>query len=671
MKKSRNGIALLLVMIIVQTLMPQAVLEAQAAEETTPAYTDACKDYFTGWSDWSGAQADNSLKYMCVTDEIAHSGDRCILIRHVGEQGNNQNICLAQSELTLEAGTYTISFWAVGAKTDSGIQGVTLADPWRKYSMQGLQAVETDGIWSKYELEVTMEGTETAMTFVTDGDTEGWYIDDISLIKQGTTENLVRNEGFEETAQAAEETAPAYTDACKDYFTGWSDWSGAQADNNLKFMCVTDDKAHSGDHSILIRHVGEQGNNQNICLAQSGLTLEAGTYTISFWAVGTKTDSDIQGVTLADPWRKYSMQGLQAVETDGIWSKYELEVTMEGTETAMTFVTDGDTEGWYIDDISLVKKNTTNNRIKNEGFEEMSQSAVETAPPAVETQYTSAYEEYFNGWTRWDALEPDGVLRFSCVTNDIAHSGSNSVLLRHADPENNYKAITIAQDGLSLTGAYTLSFWAIGTVTSGDSQCFTLNGDEWVKYSMDNRVPVETDEGWSRYEFEVTVPDGAVDIAIAFAVDGNTNGWYIDDVSLVKSGTTENILKNGGFEEASSDAPKGDIVKEVVLKKDGQRVQSLDGQGNYSVSLVLNNYAIDADLSVDQIVAIYDEDGVLYDTVKSTALTVKKADCNGAFTTINTSFTLPEGIFTVEYFVFDGRDTLNIIGDPNPHRVFE
>ena len=49
MKKSRNGIAL--VMIIVQTLMPQAVLEAQAAEETTPAYTDACKDYFTGWSD--------------------------------------------------------------------------------------------------------------------------------------------------------------------------------------------------------------------------------------------------------------------------------------------------------------------------------------------------------------------------------------------------------------------------------------------------------------------------------------------------------------------------------------------------------------------------------------------------------------------------------------------
>ena len=808
-------------------------LTAQSAVGTTPTYTDAYKDYFTGWSDWSGAKADNNLKFMCVTNEIAHTGDHSILIRHIGAQGNNQNICLAQSELGLEAGTYTISFWAVGTKTDSDIQGVTLADPWRKYSMKNRQPVKTDGIWSKYEVEVTVSGTETAMTFVTDGNTQGWYIDDISLVKKDTTDNriknggfefdnsaaytnkyedylagwtrwdaftpdqskafscvtdvmahmgnnsvvikhtdsgnawkaiviaqeklsligtytlsfwaagdydvntncitvngeawedyylndftvsqtdgqwkkytkditipdgktnnaitfasngntkswyiddvslvkegtsqsILKNGGFELTEQTAVELTPTYTDAYADYFTGWSDWSGAKADNNLKFMCVTDEIAHTGDHSILIRHIGEQGNNQNICLAQSELGLEAGTYTISFWAVGTKTDSEIQGVTLADPWKKYSMKNLKPKATDGIWSKYEIEVTISGTETAMTFVTDGDTDGWYIDDISLIKKNTTDNRIKNGSFEEKQEPAIEITP-----QYTSAYEEYFNGWTRWDALEPDGVLRFSCVTNDIAHMGSNSVLLRHADSANNYKAIAAAQEGLSLTGTYTLSFWAIGTVTSGDKQCFTLNGDEWVKYSMDNRVPVETDGVWSKYEIEVTVPDGAIDTAIAFAADGDTNGWYIDDVSLVKKNTAENVLKNGGFEEVDTNAPKGDVVKEVVLKKDGQRVQSLDGQGNYSVSLVLSNYAIDADFGVDQIVAIYDEDGVLYDTVKSTSQTIKKADCNGAFTTIDTSFALPEGKFTVEYFVFDGRDTLNIIGNPNPHRVFE
>jgi hypothetical protein len=32
---------------------------------------------------------------------------------------------------------------------------------------------------------------------------------------------------------------------------------------------------------------------------------------------------------------------------------------------------------------------------------------------------------------------------------------------------------------------------------------------------------------------------------------------------------------------------------------------------------------------------------------------------------------LPKGNFTVEYFAFDGRDTLNIVGNPNPHKVFE
>ena len=691
MKKLKRSVALSVSLIMALSLMPQMAMAAQ-----TPEYTTAYEGYFKGWSRWDAATADGNMTFSCVTDEIAHSGNNSIVLRHTDDSQKMKNICLAQSDLTLEAGTYTISFWAVGTRNDIDMQGITLADPWRKYSMQDLQAVETDGIWSRYEIEVTMEGTETAITFVTDGDTEGWYIDDISLvkkdttnnrikngsfdydggseytsdhekyfinwtrwgdapqlngnvrfscvtdklshsgnnsvvlknvdtsgsvkiiydinlptgiytasfwcagavtandsqcvtlngdnlwvkysmdgrapaetdgiwsryefdievpegktgssiaffsdrntegwylddislIKQGTTENLIKNGSFEE--KAAE-----YTSAYEDYFTGWDNWSGAQADNNLKFMCVTADKAHSGNHSILIRHVGAQGNNQNICLAQSGLTLEAGTYTISFWAVGTKTDSDIQGVTLADPWRKYSMKNRQAVETDGIWSRYEIEVTMEGTETAVTFVTDGDTEGWYIDDISLVKQGTTNNRIKNGGFE-FTNNAV----------YTDKYEKYFAGWGRWDAITPDKVQTFSCVTDAIAHDGNNSVVIRHTDSANAWKAIVVVQEGLSLTGTYTFSFWAAGDYAA-NTNCITVNGEAWEDYYLNDFTVSQSEGLWKKYTIDITIPEGKTNNAITLASNGSTNGWYIDDISLIKQGTTENLVKNGSFE---------------------------------------------------------------------------------------------------------------------------
>ncbi|MBQ7574417.1 MAG: hypothetical protein IJT23_09170 [Clostridia bacterium] len=728
-------------------------------EEKTAEYTNEYKDYFTGWSDWSGATADNNLKFMCVTDEKVHMGAHSIVIRHVGEQGNNQNICLAQSGLSLEAGTYTISFWAVGTKTDSDIQGVTLADPWRKYSMKNRQPVETDGIWSKYEIEVTMDGTETAMTFVTDGDTESWYIDDISLTKEGTTDNRIKNGGFEFTDSAAytdkyedyfngwtrwdaigpdknltfscvtdaiahdgnnsavikhsdpdnawkaiviaqeglsltgtytvsfwaagdydvnkncitvngeawedyylndftvsqsdglwkkytiditipdgktnnaitfasngntkswyiddislikagtsqnliknggfESTgAPVYTNEYKDYFTGWSDWSGATADNKLKFMCVTDEIAHTGDRSILIRHVGEQGNNQNMCLAQSELGLEAGTYTISFWAVGTKTDSDIQGVTLADPWRKYSMKNLQPVETDGIWSKYEIEVTMDGTETAMTFMTDGDTQGWYIDDISLIKKGTTNNRIKNGGFEFTNNAA-----------YTDKYEDYFAGWSRWDAITPDKNLTFSCVTDAIAHDGNNSAVIRHSDPDNAWKAIVIAQEGLSLTGTYTVSFWATGDYDV-NTNCITVNGEAWEDYYLNDFTVSQTDGLWKKYTIDITIPDGKTNNAITFTSNGNTKSWYIDDISLIKAGTSQNLIKNGGFEYKGAN---GYYISEPKFMKingsDKTQITALEA-GQIEVSMEIANYTMGDNFAPIMIVALY-EGGVL------------------------------------------------------------
>ena len=196
---------------------------------------------------------------------------------------------------------------------------------------------------------------------------------------------------------------------------------------------------------------------------------------------------------------------------------------------------------------------------------------------------------------------------------------------------------------------------------TGSNNCLLIN----------SAATGEVEGDWAKYSTNFTVEPENTVTQLTFGTNGDTTGLYIDDISVVAQGKTENLLKNGSFEERDSGAPVGDVVKEVVLKKNGQRIDTLDGQGDYSVTLILDNYAINTELDVEQLVAIYDEDGVLYGTVHSTATSIEKATADGAFTKIETSFTLPAGNYTVEYFVFDGRDTLNIIGSPNPHRIFE
>ncbi len=658
----------------------------------TPTYTAEYEEYFANWEIDGDAKRNESNVFSCVSNDFAHSGTKSVLLRHNDSSQVDKWVKIKQGNLNLGAGNYTLSFWATGTVAAP----VANAMEWKQVAwaiggkftggndycyFRNSKTNEVDGDWTKYSMNFTVAQGSTAneIHLATSGHTAGLYIDDICLVKDGTGENLLKNASFEEKAGGTEPpeepdepdvpeipNKPTYTTALSDYLYCWSDWSAIEKDGNLTFLCVTDEIAHSGENSFVLRHV-DSSKPSNLCLAQNIPELSAGTYTISFWAVGTTTDG-LQAVTLADPWRKFPVTEFKVTETDGIWSKYEKTVTAVGGETAITFPTDGNTNGWYIDDISLVEVGTTENLIKNAGFEEKEPVADPDTPDVPEKPtYTTTYEDYFYGWSNWSAEEQDGELTFLCVTDELARSGNNSFVIRHVDsskPSN----LCLAQNIPSLeAGEYTISFWAVGATTDG-LQASTL-ADPWKRYPINEFKITETDGVWSKYEKTVTADGG--ETALTFATDGNTNGWYIDDISLVKKGTEENILTNSGFEEKDPSIPAGDIVKEVVLKKNGQRIEKLDGKGDYSVTLVIDNHAVDTVLNVEQFVAVYDEDGVLYGMVYSTATTIEKATADGAFTKIETSFALPKGNFTVEYFAFDGRDTLNIVGNPNPHKVFE
>lgn len=110
-------------------------------------------------------------------------------------------------------------------------------------------------------------------------------------------------------------------------------------------------------------------------------------------------------------------------------------------------------------------------------------------------------------------------------------------------------------------------------------------------------------------------------------------------------------------------------VGEVVLKNEGSVVDDLIGAGTYSLTFSVKNNTIEGGMNVEQFVAVFDKNNVLWG-IFSTEKKVGKTGHGKPYTNISTTFTVPGDDYIVEYFVFDDRETLNIIGEENPHKVY-
>ncbi len=523
------------------------ILTNGSFEMKAPTYTSEFEPYFQGWTRWdNGAAPNGETRYACVTDEIAYSGDKSLVIKHKTAEGG---MMVVQEGLSL-TGAYTLSYWAIGQNSTKQLVIMQGQDGlWQGYSVQDVAtATETDGDWTKYTVNMTVpeENTQNAIVFCSDGDTDGWFIDDISIVPQGTTTNVIKNGSFDFDG------TPTYTSELEPYFMGWGNWSAAVLDNVNTFYCVTNEIAHSGNNSVVIRHADSSQGWKAVTIAQEGLSYGAGTYTLSFWAAGNYANNLCGMTSNGDWWDDFYLTDFTVAETDGDWTKYTIDFTVpEGkTQNAITLMSNGDTQGLYLDDISLVKDGTTENLLKNGSFDD-------DGMPDYKAEYTTAYEDYFQGWEKEYGVTENGSTIFSCVTNGFAHSGSNSVVLRHIDESQNDRDLMIKQAGLSLgEGTYTLSFWAAGTVADLDNDTYRYQHIVWLegldpsyRYVTDMTTGT-TDGDWSYYTLDFTVPAGSTVSAVKLSTRGHgTQYLYIDDFNLVKSGTTENILKNGSFDD--------------------------------------------------------------------------------------------------------------------------
>ena len=508
-------------------------------------YTSEFSDYLNLWGNWTvGANIDYQTAFYCATDKFVHSGKHSLAIRYTASEETADTYISVAQDVSYGSGTYTISFWATGDYSEDFCRVTLNGNNWQCHNLSAFTKEQSDGIWTKYTKEITVSNDNNAITFLCVGNTKGWYIDDVSLIKAGTSQNLIKNGGFEINPNAT------YTSEFSDYLNLWGNWTvGANIDYQTAFYCATDKFVHSGKHSLAIRYTASEETADTYISVAQDVSYGSGTYTISFWATGDYSE-DFCRVTLnGNNWQCHNLSAFTKEQSDGIWTKYTKEITVSNDNNAITFLCVGKTKGWYIDDISLTKQGTTENLIKNNGFEEK----------ALE-EYTTAYDAYRAGWG--EKRNEKTADKYLCVAGDVAHSGEHSLHMRHTDTVNT-NTVILSQDIAQAAGTYTVSFWSTGDYSEDNCKVvfYTPGAPDilWNESTLASMTKVATDGSWTKYEKTVTLDERA-DVIRFTAENADTPGWYIDDISLVKQGTSKNIIKNGGFELTEIvDEPAEDI----------------------------------------------------------------------------------------------------------------
>ena len=110
-------------------------------------------------------------------------------------------------------------------------------------------------------------------------------------------------------------------------------------------------------------------------------------------------------------------------------------------------------------------------------------------------------------------------------------------------------------------------------------------------------------------------------------------------------------------------------IGEPVLRKDGEAIEKLSGAGKYSILQPIKNNLVEGGLVLEQFVAVYNSKNVLM-KLYSTQDNIPKSAPGAKAKNIVTEFEIAEGD-TAEFFVFDSRETWNIMDNYNSYKIYK
>lgn len=166
------------------------IIQMEIGISTHCVATNHIKDWIGGWYKKPEYTAER-------TTSEHHSGEASLKLTNKTAQTANYYYAIQQGVKVEPNTTYTYSFWVKGKNINHFVYK-TLSNG--TFRWIGLERAVTHNDWTKYSVTYTTSEnqTEDRIYLTTEGITDEMYIDDVQLVKQGTTENLLMNSGFED-----------------------------------------------------------------------------------------------------------------------------------------------------------------------------------------------------------------------------------------------------------------------------------------------------------------------------------------------------------------------------------------------------------------------------------------------------------------------------------------
>lgn len=191
---------------------------------------------------------------------------------------------------------------------------------------------------------------------------------------------------------------------------------------------------------------------------------------------------------------------------------------------------------------------------------------------------SSGIKDWIRYYNQSKSSAPDCTLERS---SEEAHSGSYSLKITNNTDYSEGKWIAITQGAyVEPNTDYTLGLWVKGEDVKYLS--FKYASDSTIAF-VDRTGAGASLPNWSYYKLNFNSGD-RTELRVYITSSGTSNAFYVDDISLSKSGG-ENLLKNSGFEEDEEqrviDSDPFELAKYMQTLKEAE-------DKNMKVSLLLN-----------------------------------------------------------------------------------
>jgi hypothetical protein len=334
--------------------------------------------------------------------------------------------------------------------------------------------------------------------------------------------------------------APAAATPTDADFAGWTLDKGVtpSRDADASITQETSD-VHSGAGALLVVNRTPVGDGKYIFLEQDLTVTPNTTYDIGAWAKSEGMPEAAFSGTLSPDWSERFWFPQGAFD----WTHLTWTYTTKSDQTVLSLrlITEGITTGLLVDDLTIAAQGSSTNLLVNGGFDQ--------------AEWHLPQDARFDKWTldRGTNTPRDAVASMSQSTDDV-HSGEGALRVENRTEAGNSRYIFLEQViPVATNTEYTITAWAKSYGFPQGAFTGTLSPD-WSE-----RIVFPTGAyDWQKLTWTYTTTATQTSIDLRLITEGITPELLVDDLSVTTTGSTTNLVANGGFDTLASSTTVND-----------------------------------------------------------------------------------------------------------------